>query len=112
MGIPVPLTLVGRVRSPLTRANAYSDCFPHTFARFGAAQRIYAEESANGSALRRLSKRRPCPQSINRTSIMPKYDLPDADLNALADFLLSLDFSKYHVKTVAREQVLGPAGVR
>ena len=40
------------------------------------------------------------PQAINRTSIMPKYDLPEADLNALADFILSLDFSKYPAKTI------------
>ena len=46
------------------------------------------------------------PQSINRTSVMPKYNLPDADLDALADFILSLDFSKYPLKTMTREQAL------
>ena len=46
------------------------------------------------------------PQSMNRTSIMPKYDLPEQDLGALADFLLSLDFSKYSVKTVLKEDVV------
>jgi ubiquinol-cytochrome c reductase cytochrome b subunit len=46
------------------------------------------------------------PQSINRTSVMPKYNLPDADLDALADFILALDFSKYPLKTVTKEQAL------
>jgi ubiquinol-cytochrome c reductase cytochrome b subunit len=46
------------------------------------------------------------PQSMNRTSIMPKYDLPDADLAALADFLQSLDFGKYDQKTVTRDEAL------
>jgi ubiquinol-cytochrome c reductase cytochrome b subunit len=43
------------------------------------------------------------PQAINPTSIMPKYDLPQADLSALADFLLTLDRTP---KTVTREQAL------
>jgi quinol-cytochrome oxidoreductase complex cytochrome b subunit len=47
------------------------------------------------------------PQSVNSTSIMPKYDLPEADLNALADFILSLDFHKYPIKTVTRAEALG-----
>jgi ubiquinol-cytochrome c reductase cytochrome b subunit len=47
------------------------------------------------------------PQSVNRTSIMPRYDLPQQDLESLADFILSLDFSKYHSKTIARDAVLG-----
>jgi ubiquinol-cytochrome c reductase cytochrome b subunit len=44
------------------------------------------------------------PQAINSTSIMPKYDLPDRDLSALADFILSLDSSQ--MKTVSRAQAL------
>ena len=48
------------------------------------------------------------PQSINRSSVMPKYPLPDADLNALADFLLSLDHTP---KTVTRDEALAK-GVR
>jgi ubiquinol-cytochrome c reductase cytochrome b subunit len=51
------------------------------------------------------------PQSINRTSIMPKYDLPDSDLEALAEFLLALDFPKYPAKTITREEAL-KQGVR
>jgi len=46
------------------------------------------------------------PKSINRTSIMPSYDLPQADLDALADFLLSLDFDAHGTKTVSREDAL------
>jgi quinol-cytochrome oxidoreductase complex cytochrome b subunit len=47
------------------------------------------------------------PQAVNSTSIMPKYDLPEADLNALADFILALDFHKYSLKTVTRAEALG-----
>ncbi len=47
------------------------------------------------------------PQSVNGTSIMPKYDLPEADLDALADFILSLDFHKYPIKTITRAEALG-----
>jgi mono/diheme cytochrome c family protein len=43
------------------------------------------------------------PQSINSTSIMPKYDMADADLKSLADYLLSL---KSPLKTIKREEVL------
>jgi quinol-cytochrome oxidoreductase complex cytochrome b subunit len=46
------------------------------------------------------------PQSINRTSVMPKYDLPEADLGALADFLMSLDFSKHGMKSIPREEAM------
>jgi ubiquinol-cytochrome c reductase cytochrome b subunit len=52
------------------------------------------------------------PQLVNRTSIMPKYDLPDSDLSALTDFLLSLDGSKFGFKTLTRQQVLGDASVK
>jgi ubiquinol-cytochrome c reductase cytochrome b subunit len=45
------------------------------------------------------------PQLISKTSIMPKYNLPESDLRALADFTLALDFSKYPVKILKREEV-------
>jgi ubiquinol-cytochrome c reductase cytochrome b subunit len=48
------------------------------------------------------------PQSVDPNSVMPKYPLPDADLNALADFLLSLDHTP---KSVTRDQALA-AGVK
>ena len=47
------------------------------------------------------------PQSISPTSNMPKYPLPEADLGALADFMLSLDLAKHGTRTVTREQALG-----
>jgi ubiquinol-cytochrome c reductase cytochrome b subunit len=43
------------------------------------------------------------PQAIDPSSPMPKYDLPPDDLNALADFLLSLNRTG---RTVTREQAL------
>ena len=52
------------------------------------------------------------PQLVSATSIMPKYDLPESDLQALADFLLALDFGRRPAKTLLREEVLKrpPAG--
>jgi ubiquinol-cytochrome c reductase cytochrome b subunit len=47
------------------------------------------------------------PKSVNSTSIMPKYDLPDADLHALADFILSLDATKSSSRIVTKAQALG-----
>jgi ubiquinol-cytochrome c reductase cytochrome b subunit len=46
------------------------------------------------------------PQSIDPRSAMPKYDLPDADLAALADFMLALDLGKHRMKTVTRAEAL------
>jgi len=46
------------------------------------------------------------PQALKPTAIMPKYDLPEADLNALADFVLSLDFSRYPMKMLPRAEAL------
>jgi ubiquinol-cytochrome c reductase cytochrome b subunit len=46
------------------------------------------------------------PQAVSRWSIMPKYDFSEADLNALADFALGLDFDRHEVKTVSREDAL------
>jgi quinol-cytochrome oxidoreductase complex cytochrome b subunit len=48
------------------------------------------------------------PQAISPTSIMPKYDLPETDLQALADFMLALDFRRQPVKTVPRAEALKP----
>lgn len=47
------------------------------------------------------------PQAIKPTAIMPKYDLPQADLDALADFVLSLDFSQHAMKVETRAEALG-----
>jgi ubiquinol-cytochrome c reductase cytochrome b subunit len=46
------------------------------------------------------------PQSITPTSSMPKYPLPDADLEALADFILALDLAKHGTRTVTRDEAL------
>jgi ubiquinol-cytochrome c reductase cytochrome b subunit len=52
------------------------------------------------------------PQAISRTSIMPKYNLPDADLHALADFVLALDFRKYSQTILKRSEVLKSASLQ
>ncbi|MEK7407224.1 MAG: cytochrome b N-terminal domain-containing protein [Acidobacteriota bacterium] len=46
------------------------------------------------------------PQLVSTTSIMPKYNLPKSDLQALADFLLALDFDKYPARILKRKEVL------
>jgi cbb3-type cytochrome oxidase cytochrome c subunit len=46
------------------------------------------------------------PQALKPSAIMPKYDLPQADLDALADFVLSLNFSRYPMKIVTRKEAL------
>jgi ubiquinol-cytochrome c reductase cytochrome b subunit len=46
------------------------------------------------------------PQAVSRTSIMPKYNFSDPDLQSLADFVLALDFSKYPQKILRRPEVL------
>ncbi len=46
------------------------------------------------------------PQAVSRWSIMPKYDFSEAELNALADFALGLDFDRHGVKTITRKDAL------
>ena len=46
------------------------------------------------------------PQSITPTSSMPKYPLPDGDLEALADFILALDLATHGTRTVTRDEAL------
>jgi ubiquinol-cytochrome c reductase cytochrome b subunit len=45
------------------------------------------------------------PQSKSVWSIMPKYDLPEAQLKEMADFILALDFDRYPVKIMSKEDV-------
>jgi quinol-cytochrome oxidoreductase complex cytochrome b subunit len=45
------------------------------------------------------------PQAVVRSSIMPKYNLPQTDLSALAQFARALDFGKYPVRWVGREEL-------
>ena len=44
------------------------------------------------------------PQAIKTLSIMSKYDLPDADLQALADFMLTLDYHQHPSKVLTRTE--------
>ncbi|MGE5256469.1 MAG: cytochrome b N-terminal domain-containing protein [Hyphomicrobiales bacterium] len=46
------------------------------------------------------------PQSKSTWSIMPKYDLTEAELRALADFVLCLDFDRHNAKTITKEEIL------
>ena len=47
------------------------------------------------------------PQAVSAWSIMPKYDLTQEELDALADFLLSLNFDPYGTKTISYKQAMG-----
>jgi len=41
------------------------------------------------------------PQAVSPWSIMPKYNLDENELSQLADFLISLDFNQYKVRTLS-----------
>ncbi len=45
------------------------------------------------------------PKSISRWTTMPKYDLTEEELDALAEFVSSLDFDRYGMKIISREDV-------
>jgi len=45
------------------------------------------------------------PKSVSRWTTMPKYDLTKEELNALAEYILSLDFKRYGMKVISREEV-------
>ncbi len=45
------------------------------------------------------------PQSVSRWAAMPKYDLDEASLQALADFILGLNFKDDQMKIIPREEV-------
>jgi len=62
--------------------------------------------SAKGRSREWLGRFIKDPQSVSRWSIMPKYDLSEPELNALADFVLSLDFDRHEAKTLSREEAL------
>ncbi|MEJ2724541.1 MAG: cytochrome b N-terminal domain-containing protein [Deltaproteobacteria bacterium] len=46
------------------------------------------------------------PKTVRKWTTMPKYDLSEKDLNALASFILSLNFDRYKPKTVYREDLI------
>lgn len=46
------------------------------------------------------------PRAFSKWTTMPKYDLSQGELNALASFILALDFSRFKPKSVTRDEVL------
>jgi len=60
---------------------------------------------AKGRDLDYLVKFLKDPQAVSSTAIMPKYDLPDQDLRDLAEFILALDFRRYPLKILKRDEV-------
>jgi len=46
------------------------------------------------------------PQATSSWSIMPKYDLSEEELNALVEFILSLDFRHHGSKMISRRKVI------
>ncbi|MBW2145841.1 MAG: cytochrome b N-terminal domain-containing protein [Deltaproteobacteria bacterium] len=46
------------------------------------------------------------PKSVNSWSVMPKYDFTQDELEALAQYILALDFDTYHPRLVDRQKVL------
>ena len=71
-----------------------------------------ANMTMKGRTASSLTKYFKDPQAVRSTSIMPKYDLPEEDLKTLAEFVLSLDFSREALKTLRRDEVLkNPAAV-
>jgi quinol-cytochrome oxidoreductase complex cytochrome b subunit len=50
------------------------------------------------------------PKAVNQWSTMPKYDLTQTELNALSEFILSLDFDRYGTRTISRTDIVGKAG--
>ncbi len=66
-----------------------------------------ANIAAKGRTAKELAKFVKDPQAVRSSSIMPKYELPEQDLRALAEFVLALDFRRYPMKIVKRDDVLG-----
>lgn len=50
------------------------------------------------------------PKAISKWTTMPKYDLSEEELNALASFVLSLDFNEYKPMIISRDEVLKGIG--
>lgn len=65
-----------------------------------------ANMKAKGRAVAELTAFIKNPQSRSTWSIMPKYDLSEPELKALADFVLGLDFDRHNGKTIAKEDVI------
>jgi ubiquinol-cytochrome c reductase cytochrome b subunit len=46
------------------------------------------------------------PKAVRSWTTMPKYDLNEWELNALADFILSLDFDQHEPRIIKRETII------
>jgi ubiquinol-cytochrome c reductase cytochrome b subunit len=46
------------------------------------------------------------PKAVRRWTTMPKYDLTEGELRALADFILTLDFDRYEPRMIRREAII------
>jgi len=46
------------------------------------------------------------PMAVKSWTTMPKYDLTEAELNALAAFILTLDFDRYEPRIIYRKEIL------
>ena len=46
------------------------------------------------------------PKAVRSWTTMPKYDLTEGELNALADFILTLDFDRYEPRIIQRKQII------
>ncbi len=66
-----------------------------------------ANMAAKGRTVEGLMEYIKDPQQVSRTSIMPKYDLPDDELRGLAEFILALDPGLGRYRIVTDEEVLG-----
>ena len=62
--------------------------------------------TAKGKDIEELARYIKNARAISSWTIMPKYDLPENDLRSLAEFMLSLDFNKYSMKIVTREDIV------
>jgi ubiquinol-cytochrome c reductase cytochrome b subunit len=62
--------------------------------------------SAKGKNIEELARFIKNPQATSAWTIMPKYNLPETDLRSLAAFVLSLDFNRYSMKIVTREDII------
>lgn len=65
-----------------------------------------ANTAARGKSVKELAKFVKDPGAMRPSSVMPKYDLPEQDLRALAEFMRALDFKNYPMKIVKHEDVL------
>lgn len=46
------------------------------------------------------------PKAVRSWTTMPKYDLTEGELTALADFIVTLDFDRYEPKIIQREDII------